>query len=420
MLLRAHPSVVLLICAWGVFLLSLSWLGCPTSAQADDLSIRFEELESHIRAKSPRSQILEQELVKIRAERDDALQWSNPEIAYGREDVEADGEWQITLQKGFLAPFSQGKRRASWSDRIRSAELRIDQERWNLLADFKSGYVRLRLLEAYLSRLEQLEEITRKASAAAENRYNEGELSGTERDLIQLMGFSIGTNRLKVLQERRDVESAWRAEVGIPSGDHVELITPIGYEAVDLPSSTEYVGLLDTRPGIRSRMILGEALRKQAEAAQPSLLPGINLYAGYKQIEPERDGWVAGLGLSLPIFDRNAGASRESEAEAQIVKNELLLYRTRSAGEIAALIQMIEETQPMLATIAGRIENTPPILGNLLYAYREGQVSLDEFLNAIQIEMTGYQDYYDQLAAYYINTFRLEAITGTTIVSFAP
>jgi len=66
------------------------------------------------------------------------------------------------------------------------------------------------------------------------------------------------------------------------------------------------------------------------------------------------------------------------------------------------------------------METKPPVMANLLYSYQEGQITLDTFLNAIQIEVTGYTDYYDLLSTYYSNIFRLEAITGSEIVSFAP
>ncbi len=420
MLLRPHEPVVLPLYVWGILLASLAWLGYPESARADDFAIHFGELESHISTRSPRAHILAQELEKLRAGRDDALQWSNPEIAYDHEDAGSDREWQLTLHKSFTMPLSHGKRRAGWAGRILSAELQVEQEQANLLADLKSGYVRLRLLNAFLSRLAQLEYIIKNAAATTENRYNEGELSGIERDLLQLLGFSLSSNRLKAAQERGDVESSWRAEMGIQEGDHADLVTTIGYEAVDLPASAELVRLLDERPGVRSRAILRDALLKQADAAKPSLLPGIDLFAGYKRIEPESDGWVAGAMLSLPVFDRKGGASREREAEALIAGSELLFYRNHAAREIDALVQLVKEAEQTLGTIADHMETKPPVMANLLYSYQEGQITLDTFLNAIQIEVTGYTDYYDLLSTYYSNIFRLEAITGSEIVSFAP
>ena len=45
-------------------------------------------------------------------------------------------------------------------------------------------------------------------------------------------------------------------------------------------------------------------------------------------------------------------------------------------------------------------------------------MTLNELLNAVQIELTGLRDYYDQLIRYYENLFELEALTGTSLLHF--
>ncbi len=185
--------------------MGLSWAGFATPARPNDLPIRFDELEAYARAESPRARILEQRLVKLQAERDDALQWSNPAITYDQENLEPFREWQVTLRKSFVMPFSHSKSREGWADRVHAAELQLDQDVTDLLADLKTGYVLLRLLDAYLTRLEQLEEIVSKASGSAEARHGEGELSGVERHLIQLSVLSLDSNRRSALQERKEL-----------------------------------------------------------------------------------------------------------------------------------------------------------------------------------------------------------------------
>ena len=130
------------------------------------------------------------------------------------------------------------------------------------------------------------------------------------------------------------------------------------------------------------------------------------------------DGWVAGAAVSLPLFDRKAGASRRLEAEQRIAENQLELYRARTAEEIAALVHLIEDAGQVLSSVAGLDDDTP-VISSLLYSYQEGRYSLEAFLNAVQIEVTGSRSYYDQLYTYYENIFRLEAFTGAGIVSFA-
>lgn len=420
MLHRANRSAVLVRFTLGVLVMGLFWVGFATPARPNDLPIRFDELEAYARAESPRARILEQRLVKLQAARDDALQWSNPAITYDHEELDPIREWQVTLRKSFVMPFSHSKSREGWADRVRAAELQLDQDISDLLADLKTGYVLLQLLDAYLDELTQLEEIVSKASDVAEARHAEGELSGVDRHLIQLSVLSLDSNRRNALKERKEIAARWQAEIGIPFGDKAFLVTPIAYKPIELESPEEYVALLERRPGIQSRVVLQQALGKQAEAAKPSFVPGFDLYVGYKHIEPVLDGFVAGAELTLPLFDRKAGAARRLEADRRIVENKLELYRTRSADEIAALVHLIEDAQRVLSSVAFHLDDNTPVISSLLYSYQEGRYTLEAFLNAIQIEVTGSRGYYDQLYMYYENMFRLEAFTGTEIVSFAP
>jgi outer membrane protein TolC len=418
MLYPAKWSNVLMGWILGILVAGSAWLGFAPIARAAELSIRFDELEAYAQAESPRAQIMLQELVKAKAEREDALQWSNPEIAYDHENIESSREWQITLRKQFLSPLSHSKLRNGWDDRIRSAEYQRDQGILNLLADFKTGYVRMRLLDAYLTQLAQLEEIVTKAAITAEARHKEGELSGVEKHLIQLSALSLDAHRRNAMQDLRELAAIWKADLGIPTEDEVRLATTIRYEPVHLLPVEKYLAALERQPAIQSKVALQQALSKHTEAAKPSIIPGIGVYAGYKQIDPDLDGFVGGIALTLPIFDRKAGAARQLAAEQRIVENNLKLYRTRTAEEIKILVTMITDAQAILSTISAHLEEDTSVIESLFYSYQEGHYTLNAFLNAIQIEVTGSGDYYDQLHAYYQNIFRLEAITGTEIVSF--
>ena len=415
---RTKRSTVKVLCAWGVVIAGFSGPGTPTSALANALSIRFDKLEAYAQAESPPVRIFAQELVKLQAERDKALRWSNPELGYNHEEGANIREWQITLRKRLVMPFSQPQRKDGWADQVRSAEFRLDQATSNLLADLKTGYVHLRLLDAFLTHLDQLGDIVTEASTTAEARHSEGNLSGIESHLIQFAALSLDASRRNALQERGEIAALWYAEMGVSPGNSADLVTPVVFQPVELASSSEYVNLLEGRPGIQSQVALQRALGKQAAAAQPSLVPGIDVYAGFKRFEAENDGFVAGVALSLPVFDRNAAVARRHAAEQRIVENKLDLLRVRITGEIEALVNLIEDAQRVLSTIPVSLDHDPPVMINLLYSYQDGQLTLDVFLNAIQIEVNGLRDYYDQLNTYYRNIFRLEAITGSSIVSF--
>lgn len=386
--------------------------------QAGTLNIRFDELADYAEANSPRSKIIKYEFDRTRAERDEELQWSNPELSYQREDVDQFEEYQITLGKTFELPWVHLKKRSSWNDRIAAADLIQKQNKLDHLAALKTGYVRLQLFGEYLARLEQLKEILTDASHIATSRRSEGHLSGVEEHLIQMFVISLNASHQSARQELRENTARWSAATGISVDDSLILETNIEYRSFELQPSAHYINLVESQPGLRSRTLLQQGLSKRADAEGHGFVPSINIYGGQKKISPNDKGFVAGVSLRIPLFNHNGAASRKYRAESAIASNEATMYRAQLIGHIRALVASISESQLPLATEAAHFDEDMEALNNLLYTYEEGWMTLNELLNAIQIEVNGLKDYYNQFIRYYENIFALEALTGESLVSF--
>ena len=93
-------------------------------------------------------------------------------------------------------------------------------------------------------------------------------------------------------------------------------------------------------------------------------------------------------------------------------------YRAEQVGRIEALVVSIKESQEALALSQDHFDEDMESLNDLLYSYEEGWLTLNELLNAVQIEVAGLTDYYEHMIRYYRNVFELEAITGSTLVTF--
>jgi len=257
------------------------------------------------------------------------------------------------------------------------------------------------------------------AADVAGSRHTEGALSGLDRRLVQLATYTVEAAELRIRHEQSRQLAIWRADMGIPASCDVTLATAVDFRTIDLDGVAAYQGRLDSSPGAQSQLALAQALGLQADAARPGLLPGFDVYGGYKRFEPNLDGFVAGIAIDLPLFDDGSGEADRLDAERQIVESELIADRTRRQGEVAALVVSLRETQPLLAGFADRIDQDA-LTDALLLSYREGAITLDELLGAIQIEATALEGHHGNLAAYYENIFRLEALTGVELVHFAP
>ncbi|MFH1373374.1 MAG: TolC family protein [bacterium] len=387
-------------------------------AQAETKTIRFSDLDNHAQEYSPRAQIIGQEFERVLAERDEDLQWSNPVIAYDREDVDQAKEYQITIGKQVEVPWAYSKKRSSWKDRVKSAELTKEQSRRTHLATLKSGYVALQLLDEYLSRLERFKEALSDASHVATSRHSEGHLSGAEEHLIQMAIISLNASHQSALQERKELSAFWRANVGLGPDDVVTLATPVGFGLIDLKPVEHYTAVVESQPDYMSRSLLVESFRKRASAEKGKFIPALNVYAGLKKIDPDVDGYVAGVSLSLPLFNRNGSTARKYRIESDIARTEMQLNRTQAIGQVQALTESIAGSQGSLALASPHFLEDSEEFNNLLYSYEEGWLTLNELLNAIQIEVAGLEHYYGQLTQFYLNLFQLETITGETLVNF--
>ncbi|MCH7879198.1 MAG: hypothetical protein IH914_07790, partial [candidate division Zixibacteria bacterium] len=195
--------------------------------QAGTLTIRFDELADYAEAHSPRSKIIKYEFDRTRAERDEELQWSNPELSFYRDNVDQSEESQVTLGKRFEAPWAYFKKRSSWNDRLTSAKLQQEQSGLDHLVALKTGYVRLQLFSEYLLRLGQLKEILTDASHVATSKFSEGHLSGVEEHLIQMSVIALNASYLTARQEQRETTARWRAATGFSAADSLILETKV-------------------------------------------------------------------------------------------------------------------------------------------------------------------------------------------------
>ncbi|MFO7608673.1 MAG: hypothetical protein R6X35_05670, partial [Candidatus Krumholzibacteriia bacterium] len=293
-----------------------------TAAEPDaggDLVLAIEDVETFARAHSPRLRILAAGAAATAAERDQQQAWSDPALAYDHEQADGFREWQVTLHKRLARPLRQGHLRGAWDQRVRAADLEAAQATRDLLANLKTGYVELRLLESRLERLARLEDVVAAAAGIAGHRQAVGAASGLDGRLVQLAAYTVEAagRHARATHGRR--LARWRADMGIPAAQQVLLVTEVGYRPVDEAAVAAARGRLGDAPGEQAQVALVAALGGLASAARPGLVPGLDLYGGYKSFAGDEDGFVAGVAIDLPLFGQGKGEAARLEAERHAV-----------------------------------------------------------------------------------------------------
>jgi cobalt-zinc-cadmium efflux system outer membrane protein len=151
---------------------------------------------------------------------------------------------------------------------------------------------------------------------------------------------------------------------------------------------------------------LATRLQHRSVWSQPSLSLGLD------NGDPDQTGLlpVFGIGVGLPLFDRNRAGIAQAEAEQARANAELTLARVDARNEIAhatrerqiALARVQRDQQ--LVTSANRVAAMS------LTAYREGAAALPNVLEAQRNARDVLTQYIDDLAAAWIATAELRVL----------
>jgi len=147
-------------------------------------------------------------------------------------------------------------------------------------------------------------------------------------------------------------------------------------------------------------------LQRRAVWAQPSIS------FGFETGDPDQRGVLPtfGVGIGLPLFDRNRGAIAQADAERARAVAEAALTQVEARNQIAHSIREREialarvERDRLLITSANRVETMS------LTAYREGAQTLVNVLEARRAAREVLAQYVDDLASAWIATAELRIL----------
>ncbi len=390
----------------------------PDILKGETVTIKFEGLVEFAIRQSSTIQIIKRTYKLTETDRNMDLQWTNPEFNYSQEDAAGQMEQYLTLSKQIEMPWVYASRQRSWDAQLDSAEYKKEDRIMRFLSDLKSGYIKLKLLGTQLEHMNRLKDIIVNVSDVARNQLKEGTLSGTDQHLIQMTLININARLQAIKRTTRRLESRWKADMGIDASARLQLFTEINFQPVEIDALDNYLAFIPNTPGYQQRKLIKTAIQNKIQMERRRLIPHLNLFGGYKKLESDQDGYLAGISIPLPVFNRNQPAIQKKQVELKIANSKLKQYQQILRGQIETLVSTCHSLE-MSLKMAERHFNKKDMIESILISYQEGWMSLTEMLNVIQIKTDGIQAFYKQLVNYYQSLFQLEAITGQTLVNFS-
>jgi outer membrane protein, heavy metal efflux system len=400
-------------------LIFILWAGILT-AQENQISIAFSDLPELIKQTSPQSKIINTEHEAIKAESEATLQWSNPEVNYDFEQVDFAGaketEQSIFLSKSFDLPWNYLQERNIWQSEVRAADFDRKQNMNQLLADMRSGYVRLSLMQKLTRQLSELTTILNDVQQTLQARHEEGALSQMDATLLSMSLFGLEANIIDTQQESRQVLIDWKTSLGIDRTQEINLTDFIKFKNIPTDNLLQQQ-LLENHPGVQARQNRLDALSGRVSLEKWKIIPSFSLQGGYKKVDPGWEGYVLGISLPLPLLNWSGAQIEKQKIEQILYETETSIYKHKMSADIQNLILSVQANTNLFKKIDYSI-NHKRVVEDLVAAYLEGTLSLTDFLSSLQLVRENSRHYVEQLVNYYQAVFELEAFSGQQLVTF--
>jgi cobalt-zinc-cadmium efflux system outer membrane protein len=327
-----------------------------------------------------------------------ASRWSNPEFSFDQEEVSGGGtettERTYSLSQTFDISGERTLRREAAAAAKRAKKSEVAVRAHDIRNEVRTRYFealyaqrQVRTLDDWVERIARLTSDLRKQVERGESsRYDLQRLEQTR------LAFSGEQSRAQATSTRQ--RARLLALVGLPVSSHItlteDLIPP------PAPALEALREVADRHPELNKLAALRDEAQLSARAERRAALPDVGVSLGVKTVSgtgPDEDGYVLGLSVPIPLFDRRNGQAGIAAARAADRNAEYHLIRTRHLAEIeadrAAYVQLRER---LLAQIGAAETSAESLVTAAEAGYAGAEQSVLELADAYEVALNTLMD----------------------------
>jgi cobalt-zinc-cadmium efflux system outer membrane protein len=378
--------------------------------------------------RSPELAAARQALLAAQARERQAGAFPNPVLTYGREQTSRVGESNaqniVTLDQPLEIGGQRGARRqaaglvrAASEARLAATGARIDYE-------VAQSYATAAAAERQAELAEVAAQAFGRAQRVSTARLAGGDVSGYQNRRLQLEAARYAALRLEALVARDSAVRTLTSLIGFSdSADArspfrlVDTLTPA---PLTLSMDSLVRRALASRAELQAAHLDAEAGLAEARLARAERIPTPVLSGGYKN---ERlptgeilNGFVAGVSLPLPLWDRRGGAVQAARADAARRAADVESLRRQTIREVQTAFDAHQRLAGQLAALDAQLGDEAMRARRAAEAaYGEGEISLLEWLDSVRAYQEAEAAHATLWAEYIARRAALERATGATL-----
>jgi len=348
----------------------------------------------------------------------------NPEFDASFDDLPLDFSGPFFREQEISYGISQtfelgGKRRKRINAANANAELaraNFQVTMWQLTNDLKRKFYTVVLAEDLLRLAEDNEKTFGEILKHSTELVRQGEIAGLDLRRIEVEKLKFDTD---VASSRRDYEVALRDFRVTLGGDYksrdVTVSGTLDYKAYQFVLAELRDKSLASRPDLKAAQISEFAADSDIKLQDAQRIPNLSVGVGIKRIVVD-NLYSFGLGITLPIFDRNQGERVKALIQKKRAQNDQKILTNTVLSDVDKAMASFEAQKRRVELYnSGVLSKVEEIQSLTEFSFKAGESSVLDLLDAIRTRRETLANYYQTLADYQTALLDLELATATPL-----
>lgn len=350
----------------------------------------------------------------------------NPQISVGFSDIPLTFSENIVNPQTFTYDFSQpielgGKRQkridvANANSAVARAEFQTVV--WQLTNDLKKKFYTVLLTNSLLKLAQENQKTFAEIVEHTTEVFNLGEISGLDLQRLEIEKFKFDTD---VANSERDYELALRDLRLALGGDYrtmdievagtIDYYQPYDFSLADLRDKA-----MAARPDLKAAQLSERAADASIRLQNAQRIPDITLGAGIELVPQSRNTYNFGVGIPLPLHDRNQGERAKALIQKMKAQSQQQLIANQVMSDVdKALVAFEIQKRRVELYRTGVLTKVDDIQKLTEFSLKAGESSTLELLDAIRTRRETLAGFYQTLFDYQVSLLDLELATATPL-----
>jgi len=288
---------------------------------------------------------------------------------------------------------------------------------WQMTNDLKKKFYAVVLAESLLKLAKDNQTTFGQTLGHTNELFKAGEISGLDLTRLEVEKLKFDTD---VANSERDYEVALRDLRVTLGGDYkamdIEAVGTLDYQAYQFSLAELRDKSLAARPDLKAAQLSEHAADSSIQLQDAQRIPDLTLGAGVNQVPSDISTYTFGIGIALPIFDRNQGERVKALIQKKKAQNDQKFLTNQILSDVDKAYAAFEIQKKRVELYrTGVLSKIDDILNLTEFSLKAGESSTLDLLDAIRTRRDTLASYYQTLFDYQSSLLDLELATATQI-----